>query len=248
MMGARAGLSLDMRWLPPRSGRGLVAALLAFAVAFTITAVAIAAAPIAEDDSATTKVNNPVQIFVLDNDSDPDVDALSITGATDPPHGTSTCSEFSCTYTPDTDYLGPDSFVYTVSDGAETDTATVSVTVVLNQPPVANNASLTTTENTPGTVFPVFSDPDGDLVEITGATDPPHGTVTCDDLSCTYTPDTDYIGPDSFDYTVSDGTDTDSATIPSPWRRTFRRWRRGVGNRAEEHAEDGLPDVQRSER
>ena len=81
-------------------------------------------------------------------------------------------------------------------------------------PPVASDDILTTPQNTPGVVFPSFSDPDGDEVTITSATPTAeHGTVVCDELSCTYTPELDYLGLDSFDYTVSDGTSTATGTI-----------------------------------
>ena len=81
-------------------------------------------------------------------------------------------------------------------------------------PPVASDDILTTPQNTPGIVFPSFSDPDGDEVTITSAAPTAeHGTVFCDEFSCTYTPDLDYLGPDSFDYTVSDGTSTATGTI-----------------------------------
>src|SRR5687767_12854651 len=63
--------------------------------------------------------------------------------------------------------------------------------VALGDPPVAEDESATTKVNEPVTVFPSFSDPDGDDVAITGATEPAHGNAVCDDFSCTYTPDTD---------------------------------------------------------
>ena len=87
-------------------------------------------APNANNDSATTNEDTGVTISVLGNDSDPDSDPLTVTGATNPPNGTTVVNAgATITYTPDPNYSGPDSFDYTVSDGSLTDTATVNVTV-----------------------------------------------------------------------------------------------------------------------
>src|SRR5687768_13426648 len=87
----------------------------------------------------------------------------------------------------------------TASSGSSTG---VNLSIVANAPPVAVDDSLTTKENTPGTVFPLSNDTDadGDTLTITSAApSAAHGTVSCDASSCTYTPATDYLGPDSFD-------------------------------------------------
>jgi large repetitive protein len=86
-------------------------------------------APIAEDDTAVTLINTPVNIDVLANDSDPEDDALTITAVTDPTNGTAVISSTQVIYTPTTDFTGTDVFSYTISDGDLTDSATVTVTV-----------------------------------------------------------------------------------------------------------------------
>ncbi|MGH9991757.1 MAG: Ig-like domain-containing protein, partial [Nitrososphaera sp.] len=49
-------------------------------------------------------------------------------------------------------------------------------------------------------------DPEGDSIMITNITQPSHGTAVLNpDNSVTYTPDPNYNGQDSFDFTVSDG-------------------------------------------
>ncbi len=92
------------------------------------------AAPVAADDAATTTANRPVAIDVLANDTDPDGDALSVTAHSDPAHG-SVVYKNGFIYTPAADWVGMDSFTYTVSDGkGETATATVTITVTAAAP------------------------------------------------------------------------------------------------------------------
>ena len=117
--------------------------------------------------------------------------------------GTVNCSAFSCTYTPPEGFVGTDTFTYTITDvpasgSPLTDTGTVTVIVQENQPPHASDEDVIVGRNTPKEIFPSFFDPDGDDVTITGATDPAHGTATCSSFSCTYTPDTGYLGADTF--------------------------------------------------
>ncbi|GAA1973100.1 hypothetical protein GCM10009798_37900 [Nocardioides panacihumi] len=88
------------------------------------------------------------------------------------------------------------------------DTAPVTVsTVPVNHAPVAVDDTLTTLQDTAGTVNVVANDTDsdGDTLSVTGHGTPAHGTVSCTATGCTYTPAAGYSGTDSFTYTVSDG-------------------------------------------
>ncbi|WP_256205856.1 MULTISPECIES: Calx-beta domain-containing protein [unclassified Pseudomonas] len=71
------------------------------------------------------------QATLLANDSDADGDTLRIVGVDNPKHGTVTLNDNgTITFTPASNYYGPASFSYTVSDGnGGTSTATVTVNV-----------------------------------------------------------------------------------------------------------------------
>jgi CSLREA domain-containing protein len=73
--------------------------------------------PVAVDDAATTKSGIAVQIDVLDNDSDPDGDSLMVEAVGAAANGSLTTNGTAVVYTPTVDFVGTDSFTYTVSDG-----------------------------------------------------------------------------------------------------------------------------------
>jgi hypothetical protein len=166
-------------------------------------------APHAVDDAATTRVDTPVTVDVLANDTDADDNPLTFTKVTDPAHGSVSCSTTPCVYTPSSGFAGSDSFTYKANDGtADSNVATVHITVVANRAPVATSDSLTTTANRAASVDVGSNDTDadGDTLTYAKGTDGAHGTVTCTGAgSCTYTPVTGYVGSDSFTYTVNDG-------------------------------------------
>ncbi|MDS4041936.1 MAG: Ig-like domain-containing protein, partial [Candidatus Competibacter sp.] len=102
-------------------------------------------------DSATTPAGTPVAINVLANDSG-GVPPLSISAVASPLHGTAAISGNAILYTPAAGYSGPDSFSYTVRDGAgQTASAPVTVTVTPAAPPAlaAGADSATTPAGTP---------------------------------------------------------------------------------------------------
>lgn len=90
-------------------------------------------APVAVNDEASSEYGQTTTVSVLSNDSDPDGDAISITGHTQPSHGTLTPgSSGQLVYTPNPGYSGTDSFSYTISDGRGLSaTATVHVAIAV---------------------------------------------------------------------------------------------------------------------
>ena len=92
---------------------------------------------IAGNDTASTSIDTPVAINVLDNDSDPQNGAFAITSLTNPSDGQVSESSGVVTYTPDSGFVGTDTFTYTITDDQnDTATATVTVVVIPPTPPV----------------------------------------------------------------------------------------------------------------
>ena len=89
--------------------------------------------PVAMADAATIKAGTAVTIAVLANDTGT---KITIASATTPSSGMSRITtDRTVTYTPDTGFIGSDSFLYTISDeSGRTATATVRVRVILNGP------------------------------------------------------------------------------------------------------------------
>jgi|GEM_PF-2314737 len=191
-------------------------------VNLTIAVEADNGVPIAVDDNAQTTTDTEVEIDVLGNDSDPDNNELIITDNSQPENGSVTENEGGTfTYTPDDDFVGEDSFTYTISDGTNTGTDTATVTIAVeaeNELPAAVNDNAQTSTNTPVEIDVLGndSDPEGDPLTITNSSQPENGTaVENEDGTFTYTPDEGFTGTDSFTYTISDDTEdeTDTATV-----------------------------------
>jgi hypothetical protein len=107
--------------------------------------------------------------------SDPDGTAVSYAIASNPAHGSLSGAPPNVTYTPASDYSGPDSFTFTVSDGSLTSApATVSITVsAVDDPPVVSGTALPIpyTEDDPATAIGgAVSVSDIDSANLTGAT------------------------------------------------------------------------------
>lgn len=98
--------------------------------------------PVANADSVAMLLNQVATFDPRTNDTDTDSDTLGITGATNGAHGTVSWIEGSLTYTPATDYVGSDSFNYTIADGRG-QSATGSVSVSVTVPPMTASVSRT---------------------------------------------------------------------------------------------------------
>ncbi|MEE8601065.1 beta strand repeat-containing protein, partial [Euzebya tangerina] len=175
----------------------------------TVTVTVDNAAPVADDDSASTTNATAVDIDVLSNDTDPNGDALTVTAVDAPSNGTAVAGPAGViTYTPAGGFKGTDTFGYTLSDAdSATDTAVVTVSVA-NAAPVAADDAATTPENTPTTIDLTVGDSDvnGDALTYSLGASPAGGSVSITPAGeATYTPLAGFSGTDTFTYRVSDG-------------------------------------------
>ncbi len=176
-------------------------------------------APIAVNDSAST--TEDVQLVrsaatgVLVNDDDIDGDGLTAQLVAPPATGSLALQpDGSYTFTPPANGTGPFTFTYRASDGqALSNVATVTMTVTpVNDPPVGNSDAYAPTEDVALVVSAatgvLADDTDVDSATLTAVlvSLPTHGTLTLQASGAfTYTPATNYNGPDSFTYRADDG-------------------------------------------
>ncbi|MEA3016236.1 MAG: hypothetical protein QOI38_958 [Sphingomonadales bacterium] len=203
----------------------------------TITVNGANDAPVANDDAVSTTEDASVSGNVLANDTDVDVEPLTVAnpGTYVGAFGTLTlAADGSYTYAPnvaaqglDNGESGQDVFSYTASDGSASDTATLTVTVNgANDAPVANDDAASTNENSlgvSGNVLANDTDVDGEALTVAnpGTYVGTYGTLTlAADGSYTYVPgaaaqglDTSETAQDVFSYAASDGTASDTANL-----------------------------------
>ena len=138
----------------------------------TSTEEACNQAPTATDDTAAALQGATIQIDLLENDSDPDVDDLTITSVDSPTEDGGTVAiaddgfvSYTAPATP-----GIDHFDYTVSDGrggTDVGTVTVEVTAPPNTAPVATDDTATVADGEFVTIDLLDNDTDADGDELT---------------------------------------------------------------------------------
>ncbi|HEY3405732.1 MAG TPA: tandem-95 repeat protein, partial [Ohtaekwangia sp.] len=204
------------------------------AATITITVNSVNDLPQAQNDAATTLENTATTINVVSNDIDVEapvnpttvdlnVGTAGIQSSNTTPAGSWTVSAAGIvTFTPATGFNGTATLTYRVndSDGATSNTATISVTVTaVNDLPVAANDAATTNEDVVITVNVVSNDVDDEgpvnaasvdlnttitgiqnTISVTGGT----FTVNASGI-VTFTPALNYHGSAVASYTVNDG-------------------------------------------
>jgi hypothetical protein len=201
-----------------------MAATLAAAVLLPSAALAAGAAPTPADDYPTVDEDGSLTYNVLANDTDPEGDALHVSSVSpfDPATGSGSWQlNGTLHFTPKANFNGDVTLWYYASDGTSTAKAFVYITVnPVEDPPVAANDTVTVVEDTATDVTAAIlandADPDaGDTLEITAADNATGGSVDLTGGVVTFTPTADLCGAaaGSFDYTISDGDQTDDAHV-----------------------------------
>lgn len=161
-----------------------------------------------------------IEVVVVDEDSSLTVAPLNenpvsggiISAVSNASNGTvSLLSGTQITYAPDANYIGPDSFDYTVTGGPNGDVqGTISVVInPVNDLPVPGEDLISTAPDTAVSISVLENDTDidGDTLSVTAVSVPIQGTAALNSAGTeiTYTPAAGYLGVDNFTYTLEDG-------------------------------------------
>lgn len=178
---------------------------------YTINVIIETFDPTAVDDDSTTPEDTPININILQNDTDPDGGLISVEGLTNGQYGTTTLNaDGTITYTPNLNYNGEDQFTYTLNGGS---TATVNIIITpVNDEPILNPiGNQSVNENTNLNFNTTGSDIDGDSLTYT-TTGLPSGATFVNGVF-NWTPNYTQSGKYHVTFTVSDGTLTANETI-----------------------------------
>nr|MBA3452280.1 tandem-95 repeat protein [Deltaproteobacteria bacterium] len=188
----------------------------------TIQVQPVADAPVANGDAATTAEDQIVTIAggsLVANDTDVDGNTLQVTAVSNASNGAVALAGGSVAFTPAANFSGVAGFDYTVSDGALTATAHVTVTVTpVNDAPSAGADVASGDEDVPVILADTVllandSDPEGSALTLVSVGNASNGTVTIVAAGARFTAPPNYSGPASFEYTISDGLLTAVGTV-----------------------------------
>jgi VCBS repeat-containing protein len=181
-----------------------------------ITIAPVQDAPVAVPLSSATNEDVVLDGQLTASDIDGEVLTYASVEGGAPEFGSVTILETGAyTYTPNPNFFGEDRFSFSVTDGIDTVTSQVTVTVApVNDAPEIAGDAFEVTEDGSVTRSVTVSDIDGDPLVIDLGVAPTLGAVTINpDNSYTYTPFENANGSDSFTLTVFDGTETTSADV-----------------------------------
>ncbi|MBI5916145.1 MAG: tandem-95 repeat protein [Bacteroidetes bacterium] len=172
--------------------------------------------PIANPDTAYVDAGTTALINVIVNDSDPENTPLNMTILTNPPSGTAVNNgNGTLNFTPSNGFTGWQTFLYKICDSGtptlcDTSTVTVFVSVLINDPPVAQDDYDTTVVNFHVETDVLDNDFDQEFGNLTaklspGIQQPANGTVAVvNNKLIEYAPNAGYTGNDVYQYIVCD--------------------------------------------
>lgn len=179
-------------------------------------------APAAHPDNMTVPFNGAGDVNPTTNDTDLDLDTLSVIQVTQPlTGGTVTFTSQNVHFVATPGYTGTTGFSYTVSDGrGGTAVGNVSVSVGAgNRPPVANPDSASGGGNTDIAIYVLANDtdPDGDPLQVVTVTQPAQGTaLPVGGQYVSYRAPQGVLGTQTFSYGIQDSsgaTATSTVTV-----------------------------------
>lgn len=163
--------------------------------------------PVANADSVEMVWNSSIVIDVLQNDSDPDNDILTVTSAIADFGEVEVNADNTLTYTSQQDFSGIDSIVYVITDNnGGTGSAEVQITVISNRAPVAvdDQVNVDTPDVVILDVLANDTDQDGDTLTIQSANAGLGQVSITADNTLSYTAPAAFVGSDVITYQIVD--------------------------------------------
>lgn len=172
--------------------------------------------PVAGQDSFNIQIDDTLnltydQLLSNDSDADPQDTSLFVGAISQPSNGVVTVNSTArtVTYQPTSGFFGTDSFTYVLQDARGGESTGSVVVNVVNLPPTVEGKAYTGESNTaliinkPDLLVGAL-DPEGKGVQFYSHDQPSQGTVTDTGDKLVYQPNTDYVGLDSFVYSIVD--------------------------------------------
>ena len=164
--------------------------------------------PVAQPDTVSVLEDGTVAFDPRVNDADDEGGPIEVSSVGTADNGSVSSTTASITYTPNPDFNGADSFIYTLRDGdGACDVATVTVTVdPVNDSPIAFPDAAETDWNTPVSIAVLTNDidVDGDVLTVTLTGAPATGAAHTDGTQIVYEPAAGVTGLVVLEYLACD--------------------------------------------
>ena len=178
-----------------------------------ITVLPVNDRPVGLGQSIVTAKGTSKEIYLSAADSDNKFLIFDVVAG--PKSGSFTIDGNRVVYTPGSDFVGFDSFKFTSSDGvSQSEECLISIQVMgFTSIPVARSQSFDGAQGDTVTISLDGSDPMGLPLSYFINVQPAFGKIAVDGFLVIYTPDPEFVGNDSFIYSVSNGLRSSSSAI-----------------------------------